>query len=270
MVTQFQAGSVTLSAGAASDVGTTRAHNEDSYLCEAPLFLVADGMGGYAAGEVASAMVVDEFRQLVGTETVAVQQMRDAFDRASQRVDALAGETEGAGTTLTGVGVASVGGVGYWVVINVGDSRTYRYDGTSLEQVSVDHSVVQELVDAGELTPQQARRDARRNMVTRAIGAGAPGEPDFWMVPVESGDRVVVCSDGLSGELDDAKIAAALAQADGAQQAADDLVRQAVAAGARDNVTVIVINAEHVGSSHELGAAGDTVPRAGAPAGSGT
>jgi protein phosphatase len=232
------------------------------------LFLVADGMGGYAAGEVASAMVVDEFQKLVGTDTVAVQQMRDAFDRASARVDALAGDTEGAGTTLTGVGLTSVGGVGYWVVVNVGDSRTYRYDGTRLEQVSVDHSVVQELIEAGELTPLQARGDARRNMVTRAIGAGAPGEPDFWMVPVEPGDRVVVCSDGLSGELEDSTIAETLARIAGAQEAADDLVRQAIVAGARDNVTVIVVNAEHVGSSEEHGAAADTVPRADASDGS--
>ncbi|MCB2413188.1 protein phosphatase 2C domain-containing protein [Demequina sp. TTPB684] len=260
------AGPVTLSAGAASDVGTTRAHNEDSYLCEAPLFLVADGMGGYAAGEVASAMVVDEFRPLAGAETVAVEQMREAFDRASARVDALAGETEGAGTTLTGVGLASVGGVGYWVVVNVGDSRTYRYDGARLEQISVDHSVVQELIEAGELTAQQARGDSRRNMVTRAIGAGAPGEPDFWMVPVETGDRVVVCSDGLSGELEDEVIEATLARVAGAQEAADDLVRQALEAGARDNVTVIVVNAEHVGSSDEHAPGADTVPRADAPA----
>lgn len=255
-------GPVVLSAGARTDVGRTRKHNEDAYLCEPPLFLVADGMGGYAAGEVASAAVVDEFRALATGAPLEAQHLREALDRAIVTVSALDGDAEGAGTTVSGVGVAQVDGVPYWAVINIGDSRTYRMYRGDLEQISVDHSVVQELVDAGQLTHEEARTDSRRNMVTRAIGAGAPSEPDFWMVPVEDGDRIVVCSDGLSGEVDDAHMAHLLGEHPDPQVAADALVSEALARGGRDNVTVVVVDAVSVSSPPHDGPDDDTIPRA--------
>jgi len=232
--------------GAATHPGLRRQVNEDSHLAETPLFLVADGMGGHEAGAAASAMVIDVFAELVGTASLGIQDVRDALARARTRVHALETGQRSAGTTLSGVVIADVGGAGYWLTVNVGDSRTYRFAGGVLEQVSVDHSVVQELIDAGELDPADAVHDRRRNEITRAIGAGSDGEPDFWLVPAEPGDRVLVCSDGLSGELDSDRLRRVLAETDDPQEAATRLVHEAMVRGGRDNITVVVVDAVSV------------------------
>jgi PPM family protein phosphatase len=230
--------------GAATDVGARRLLNEDSYLAAPPLFLVADGMGGHQAGEVASATVIDEFTHLVGRETLTVDDVDGALQRARARVDALPHEgSSSAGTTLTGVCLAERDGAGSWLVVNLGDSRVYRHGHGALEQVSVDHSVVQELIDAGQLDAAAAASDSRRNVITRAIGAGSDGAADYWMSPATVGERMLVCSDGLHTELDADTIAGILADEADPQDAADRLVREAVAAGGRDNVTVIVVDA---------------------------
>lgn len=263
--------------GAATDVGRRRTLNEDSFLADPPLFLVADGMGGHQAGEVASATVIDEFSRLRGRPSLTIEEVQHALRAARERVDTLPqGGGAGAGTTLAGVAVADVDGEGYWLTINMGDSRTYRLSEGVLEQVSVDHSVVQELIDAGQLDAAEAARDARRNVITRAIGAGSDSEPDYWLLPAEEGDRILVCSDGLPTEIDDERIDQILRTESHPQSAADRLVSEAVAAGGRDNVTVLVIDAVAVrvrpGSdvrqtvpsipeSHEVEE--DTLPRAG-------
>jgi protein phosphatase len=233
--------------GAATDVGLRRTLNEDSHLAAPPLFLVADGMGGHQAGEVASAMVIEEFSRLVGRPSLTVDDLQARLDEARRRVDALPeGGGAGAGTTLAGVVVADIDGEGYWLAVNLGDSRTYRLSEGALEQVSVDHSVVQELVDAGELDAAAAAHDSRRNVITRALGAGSDSEPDYWLLPAEEGDRLLVCSDGLPTELDDRRIDHILRTEAHPQAAADRLVREAVAAGGRDNVTVLVVDALEV------------------------
>jgi PPM family protein phosphatase len=230
--------------GAATDVGLRRTLNEDAFLAAPPLFLVADGMGGHQAGEVASATVIDEFSRLQGRPSLSIDEVQHALRTARNRVDALPqGGGAGAGTTLAGVAVADVDGEGYWLAVNLGDSRTYRLSEGVLEQVSVDHSVVQELIDAGQLDAAEAARDARRNVITRAIGAGSDSEPDYWLLPAEEGDRILVCSDGLPTEIDDARIDHILRSEAHPQAAADRLVREAVAAGGRDNVTVLVVDA---------------------------
>lgn len=230
--------------GAATDVGMRRTLNEDSFLASPPLFLVADGMGGHQAGEVASATVIDEFARLSGRVSLTIDEVRSALSIARHRVDSLPdGGGAGAGTTLTGVAIADVDGEGYWLTVNLGDSRTYRLSEGVLEQVSVDHSVVQELIDAGQLDAASAAHDARRNVITRAIGAGSDSEPDYWMLPAEEGDRILVCSDGLPTEIDTARIDHILRSETHPQAAADRLVREAVAAGGRDNVTALVIDA---------------------------
>src|SRR6188472_3844945 len=194
---------VTVSWGAASDPGLRRELNEDSFLAVPPLFLVADGMGGHRAGEIASAAVVDEFGSYAGQPSLSIQDLHVAVDRARRRVAELpSGEGAGAGTTLSGVVICEVDGVGYWLAVNLGDSRTYRLSEGELEQISVDHSVVQELMDSGVLTAEAAARDSRRNVITRAIGGGSDSEADYWLIPAEAGDRILVCSDGLPGELD--------------------------------------------------------------------
>ncbi len=259
-------------AAAVSHTGLRRRINEDSYLAEAPLFLVADGMGGHDAGDLASAAVVAEFSTLAGAASLGVDHVRAALRRARARVDAIDSGSRAAGTTLTGVVIAEVGGLGYWLTVNVGDSRTYRFAGGRLEQISVDHSVVQELIDAGLLDGADAAIDSRRNEITRAIGAGNDGQADYWMVPAEPGDRILVCSDGLSGELDLDRLQTILAEEVDPQDAATRLIHEALLHGGRDNITAVVVDAVSVGGHDDLydtapagarraDADGDTRPR---------
>ena len=252
---------ITLAFGAATDPGLRRRINEDSYLAAAPLFLVADGMGGHNAGEIASATVIHEFAALVGRESLAIDDVHTAVATARRRVAALpAGGGAGAGTTLAGVVVADVDGEGYWLAVNLGDSRTYRLSDGRLEQVSVDHSVVQELVDRGELAADAAQRDARRNVITRAIGAGSDADPDYWLIPAEDGDRILVCSDGLSGELEKDAIHGILLAEPDPQAAATRLVHEAMVRGGRDNITAIVVDALSVRSRATRSVEHGTVP----------
>lgn len=252
---------IIVASAAVTSVGAKRDHNEDAYLDESPLFLVADGMGGYEAGEVASAAAIGAFGSLVGQRAVDIEQLREAYRLAGDNVMAVgSGGRQSAGTTLAGVAIAENEGAGYWLVVNVGDSRTYRFAGGTLEQISVDHSLVQELVDAGELTVEQAAHHANRNVVTRALGAGIVSEADFWMLPAARGDRMMVCSDGLSGEVDHDQIAQILAAESDPGAAAQRLVDAAMEHGGRDNITVVVVDALAVSrGSAELD--GDTVPR---------
>ena len=252
---------ITVRCGAATDAGLRRRINEDSFLARSPLFLVADGMGGLVAGEIASATVNDVFAAFAGRDSLTIDDVHAAVARARQRVDGIAGVAgAGAGTTLTGVVIADVAGEGYWLAVNLGDSRTYRLSEGVFEQVSVDHSVVQELIDSGELTAEAAHRDTRRNVITRAIGAGSDGEPDYWMFPAEAGDRILVCSDGLSSELDDARIHGVLRDETDPQSAAARLVHEAIVSGGRDNITVLVVDAVGVRSRADSSGERDTVP----------
>lgn len=264
--------------GSATHPGLRRRVNEDSHLAQYPLFLVADGMGGHDAGAAASQAVVAEFALLAGASTVGIDAMRAALDRARVTVDRIGHQGRAAGTTLSGVAVTEVGGSGYWLTVNVGDSRTYRFAEGVLEQISVDHSVVQELIDAGVLDGESAGRDSRRNEITRAIGGGSGGEADFWLVPAEPGDRMLICSDGLSGEVSAERIAEVLGGVAGAQEAATRLVHEAMLHGGRDNITAVVVDALHVAGhdddAYETAPAGtasdadgDTQPRSAARGG---
>lgn len=235
---------ISASVGVATDAGLKRTHNEDSYLAESPLFIVADGMGGHAGGEIASGAVVEEFGRLVGMPSVSAEELRAVFDVAAERVRTLPdGSGAGSGTTISGVAISSDAGVAYWLVVNLGDSRTYRLADGMLEQISVDHSVVQELMDRGELSTAAAAIDPRRNVVTKAIGAGSSSVPDIWLIPARSGDRMLVCSDGLSGELTAQRIARVMLDQPDPQSAATQLVHEALLHGGRDNVTVIIVDA---------------------------
>ena len=241
--------SMLVSTGSATHAGNRRPLNEDSHLAVAPVFVVADGMGGHEAGERASAAVVDEFSRFIGRPALALDDVRGALSRARDAVEALSTSGSGrAGTTLSGAVIASVDGMGYWLAVNIGDSRTYRLAGGELEQISVDHSVVQELIDSGELSSADAVSDHRRNIITRAIGAGSTGEADYWMFPAELGDRMLICSDGLSSELSDESIREVLMTEADPQTAADVLVEAAVRAGGRDNITVVIADAVLVAS----------------------
>jgi len=137
-------------------------------------------------------------------------------------------------------------GMPYWLVMNIGDSRTYRLSQGQFAQVSVDHSEVQELVDAGEITAEQATVHPRRHVVTRALGTGDETEADYWLLPVEEGDRILVCSDGLNAELTDEHMFRILSTVGHPQDAVDALIQAALRNGGRDNVTVIVVDAKNV------------------------
>jgi protein phosphatase len=239
---------LTLRWGSATDVGRVRELNEDSLLAVPGLFVVADGMGGHAAGEVASQLAVTEFARLAEQAPVRAEDLAATVRQANEHIlsaGAERGDRYGMGTTLTGVGVVGAEQAGQGeqlAVFNVGDSRVYRLTGGQLEQLTVDHSAVQELVDAGRLTAQAARSHPRRNVVTRSLGSNPGPAPDLWLVQPAAGDRFLVCSDGLTGELEDPAIAELLEANPDPQAAADQLVSQALAAGGHDNVTVVVLD----------------------------
>jgi serine/threonine protein phosphatase PrpC len=229
--------------GTATDRGLIRTVNEDSLLASPPVFLVADGMGGYRAGDTASAIVVEEFAIAPGIERVTPEWVLHSFDRADSRIRSGAG----GGTTVAGVAVVQQDSTPYWLVFNIGDSRVYRCITGRLTQVSVDHSVVQELVDEGKIAAESARFHPERHIITRAVGSPEPPHPDFWLLPAEVGERLLLCSDGLTSEVDADDIAKILMGSGTPQEVADALVAQAISAGGRDNVTTIVVDVLAVG-----------------------
>lgn len=247
--------------GAATSAGRVRDHNEDNFLARPPVFVVADGMGGHAAGEVASAIVVTAFGRLADKPTLQTSDVAAAIEECNSQIVWKSQQDEsraGMGTTVAGIVAVEAAGVDHWVVFNIGDSRVYQWNQGVLRQLSTDHSEVQELVDAGQITHDDARRHPRRNVVTRSLGTIPGPVVDQWLLPPSVGERFVVCSDGLSGELTDSDIAALLRAGGSPQGLADGLVAQAVAAGGRDNVTAIVLE---VTATLEDGADEDTLPR---------
>ena len=248
---------------AATDVGQVRTANEDALLAQPPIFVVADGMGGHERGADASANVVAAFEALVGGGWVSVQALTSVIGRASSEVISLGATAASApGSTLTGVGLSWHEGVPSWLVFNVGDSRVYHCLGGLTVQVTVDHSRFQDLVDSG-VPEAEAGRRATRNVITRAVGGGARTAPtaDKWLIPAQAGDRLLLCTDGLTGEVTDQLISAILASSTTAQEAADELLKAALAAGGRDNVTVVVVDALAVnGSAGADGSIDDTRP----------
>jgi serine/threonine protein phosphatase PrpC len=151
-------------------------------------------------------------------------------------------DQSGLGTTLSGIAVTGIAGVPHWAVFNVGDSRVYRYSESTLRQLTVDHSAVQELVDAGDLSDEDARYHPLRHVVTRSLGSAPAPEPDIALYEAVPGERFLVCSDGLTNELDDPELSRILGEVRDPQAAADELVRLAVLAGGHDNVSVIVVD----------------------------
>jgi serine/threonine protein phosphatase PrpC len=230
-----------------SDVGAVRHVNEDNMLAADPVFVVADGMGGHARGDAASATAVETLaRELPSGSLPTPDEVIAAIDEANAAVRGLSGADESgvavAGTTLTGVVRVRIPETGeqQWMVVNVGDSRVYLWDGRALEQLSVDHSAVQELVDAGLITQAQAAVHPERNVITRALGAEDLVDTDSMLVPAQGRQTFLVCSDGLTKELSDEQIARILADAS-TGRVADALVDAAIETGGRDNVTVVVV-----------------------------
>ncbi|MFN8099679.1 MAG: protein phosphatase 2C domain-containing protein [Dermatophilaceae bacterium] len=226
--------------GAATHAGHRRAGNEDSALATYPLFLVADGMGGHAAGEVASAIAVATLAEL-GPHEPALPALLEQITTANARIRANAREPGrwGMGTTLTGI-VALADG--HWAVVNVGDSRVLLARGGELRQLTTDHSEVQDLVQLGVLAPNEAAVHPMRHVITRSLGADDDVDIDHQRLRLVPGDRVLVCSDGLTDDVPADEIYWVLDTAAGPQEAADALVTAALTHGGRDNVTVVVVD----------------------------
>ena len=237
----YDAGTTTqLMWGARSDVGYVRPHNEDSYLVQSPLFCVCDGMGGHAAGEVASSIAV---------ETIAktAPQSADAARLAAAVEAANAAVIEAALNGLGKPGMGCTATCAYiendtLAIAHVGDSRAYLLHEGTLIRVTRDHSYVEELVDAGEITADEARVHPNRSVITRALGSDPAMYADHFTLHIEEGDRLILCSDGLSSMIPDSDIENIATQSSTAQICVDNLVDAALAAGGHDNVTVVVVD----------------------------
>lgn len=234
--------------GAATHTGRVRSENEDDYVAEPLVFGVADGMGGHQAGEVASRIAADTLRDRLAGGVTRVDVVQAAVVEANAAIfQAAHSNTEhrGMGTTLTALVVLrdhAPHGTDRFVLVNVGDSRTYAIRNGAMRRVTRDHSYVQELVDTGHITEFEARTHPRRNIVTRALGIEPTVRVDTAVVPMVRGDRFVLCSDGLVDEVpEDDVLRIALAHAD-PQEAAEALVAAANEAGGHDNVTVVVVD----------------------------
>jgi protein phosphatase len=232
-------------AAGVTDTGRRRLRNEDAFVCEPPLFAVADGMGGARAGETAArlaAAVLEESRGLTGGEDGLVSLIVEANRRIWEQ--ALADPAKaGMGTTVTAALVdAESGRVAFG---HVGDSRAYRLRDGALEQVTTDHSLVAELVSSGVLTPEEAERHPQRSAITRALGTEPSVEVEAFTVDAEPGDLYLLCSDGLPTMVSDEGVAEAITRSGGdPMAAAEALVAAANARGGEDNVTVVLFEIE--------------------------
>lgn len=229
--------------GAATHTGHVRECNEDSFIAlpAAGLWVVADGMGGHDAGDIASAIITEEIES-VGIPVSALDlraRVAERLGRAHGRITAHSQELGHAtvGSTVAALLIFGDGFACLWA----GDSRIYLLRGGRLSRLTTDHSEVQELIEAGRLTEEQARTWPRRNVITRAVGIHAAPNLDQVTGAVQEGDVFLLCTDGLTEHLRDPELAAALAGRDTPQRAADALVAETLARGARDNVTTIVL-----------------------------
>jgi len=234
-----------LRAGSATDVGLVRSNNQDQFLVAPPLYAVADGMGGAAAGEVASAVAIEALGEAFAASTDPTPEGLVEAARAANRAvweEAEANpEMRGMGTTL--VALAQVDG-GQLAVANVGDSRAYVLHEGELRQVTSDHSLVAEMVAEGRISKEEAEIHPRRNIMTRALGVEPDVPVDLFVEEANPGDRFVLCSDGLPREVSDEVISAVLRRLADPAEAAKELVEEAKRRGGNDNITVVVVDVD--------------------------
>ncbi|RUP37940.1 MAG: Stp1/IreP family PP2C-type Ser/Thr phosphatase, partial [Gordonia sp. (in: high G+C Gram-positive bacteria)] len=242
----------TLRSGAASLVGQVRSANEDSYLVTDDLVAVADGMGGHRAGEVASADTVEVLRDAAGSRSV--QDLVAAVHRANRRIHERAADDDalrGMGTTVCVAGLVRYDDREQVAVLNVGDSRAYLMADGELTRLTEDHSLVETLVREGRISAEEAEHHPQRNVITRALGVEPLVVVDAWLLEPVDGDRLLLCSDGLFGELGEDRIAELLAEDQDPEVVARRLAAEADAAGGRDNITTVVVDVVDSGSVAE-------------------
>ena len=228
--------------GSRTEIGNVREHNEDSLTVLPPLFAVADGMGGHEAGEVASEITINTLNDLA-SQSADAEALARAVVAANLNVIKAPSQgvgREGMGTTLT----AAILEKERLVIAQVGDSRAYLLHNGSLQQLTRDHSLMADMIEAGQLTEAEARVHPNRSVITRAIGSDPHMQPDLYELNVETGDRLLLCSDGICGMIEDHEIASIMRQAPSAQSCADQLVEAALAAGGFDNATAVVVDVE--------------------------
>ncbi|GAB2696365.1 protein phosphatase [Microbacterium marinum] len=249
-VVPFASGTIELRWSDVTHRGRRRENNQDAVLSAFPLFVVADGMGGHIGGEIASSRTIERLSAAVAAGEVSPATIESALEQA---VDDIASHTEttddGTGTTVTGVFLDLTGDDPTWVTLNIGDSRVYLFRDGALAQVTTDHSVVQELISAGRLSPEEAENHPYGNVITRAVGPSDGVVPDYVRLEVLDGDRFVICSDGLTKELTDYGILHFLLQHEDPTEAVDAMLEAALENGGRDNVTIIVLNVARTDSS---------------------
>lgn len=234
-----------LSWAGVTDLGRRRETNQDAFLAEYPLFIVADGMGGHAGGEIASRSTVSRLQALVDGGDVDRPAIENALQLAVGDIaDHPETTDEGTGTTLTGVFLDASQDEPQWVALNIGDSRVYLLRDDRLVQVTTDHSVVQELITAGKLSPEEAEGHPYSNVITRAVGASELTPPDYITIDVRAGDRFVICSDGLTKELTDYGIQHFLRENADPGAAVDAMLAAALENGGRDNVTLVIVQVD--------------------------
>lgn len=244
---------VELDFGASTDVGLVREVNEDAYLADPPVFVVADGMGGHDGGDIASRIVVEEFGRLAQTDydrrrgahvvtatLQACQRRLEEYGATHRGSDG--GRWRGGTTAVVALLVEDDEGP-RWLLANLGDSRIYRFSGGALHRVSTDHSLVQELVDAGMISEEDALVHPERHIITRALGGPEPTVvPDLFLLPLDQAERVLLCSDGVTGMIDDGELATLLAEHADPRDAAEQVVAASLAAGGIDNSTAVVVD----------------------------
>lgn len=239
---------ISASFGSRTDVGCLRDHNEDSLSVSPPLYVVCDGMGGHAAGEVASDIAVNVItRRAPRTPDAAA--LGQAVEEANLAIIQAANEghgREGMGTTCT----AAILEQEQLVIAQVGDSRAYVAHNGKLQQITRDHSLMADYIESGQITPEEARVHPQRSVITRALGSDPYMQPDLFEINVETGDRLLLCSDGLSSMIRDDEIERLLTSIENPQDCANALVAAACEEGGLDNVTVIVVDVTGFAEKH--------------------
>jgi PPM family protein phosphatase len=242
-VVPLRDGELELTWAETTHTGRRRDVNQDAVLSSYPLYVVADGMGGHVGGEIASSRTVERLRSVAGAGTVTPRTIEKALGRAVKDIVAEVDVTdEGTGTTLTGVFLDLESPTVSWVTLNIGDSRVYLLRDGTLVQVTTDHSVVQELVAAGRLSPEEAENHPYGNVITRAVGPSDSVTPDYVRLDVVDGDRFVICSDGLTKELTDYGIQHFLNENSDPAAAVTAMLDAALENGGRDNISIIVLD----------------------------
>ena len=243
-------GSLSLSWASVTDTGRRRDNNQDAVYAAFPLFVVADGMGGHVGGEIASASTITQLEDMARAGDVTPKSIEKALVRAVKDIASHPDATDdGTGTTLTGVYLDTAGDSPHWVTLNIGDSRVYLERDGAIVQITTDHSVVQELIASGRLSPEEAENHPYGNVITRAVGPSEGVTPDYVRLDVAAGDRFVICSDGLTKELTDYGIRHFLDENADPAAAVTAMLDAALENGGRDNITIIVLDVAVPGAS---------------------